>query len=222
MATWVMHLRVAEKLRKHTLLKDFFADIDEKAYYVGAISPDSGRMVGNFTYLPPKDVSHWKREDVSYEQRFLDNREFYVKYYLDETDAFKKSLFLGYYIHILTDTIYVRDIIHPYMKKMGDDFWRANIELIRKGWYEIDFRFVERNPSFCPLGLLKAVKPFENDFIDYFEPTDIYARVVNAVELYGNSKTDENCVFYTHTEAEAEDLIAKMVSEISEFISNNK
>lgn len=222
MATWVMHLRVAEKLRDCQAIADLFENIDEKAYYVGSIAPDSGRMVGNFTYIPPKDVSHWKREDVSYQQRFLDNREFYLKYYVNETDSFKKSLFLGYYIHILTDTIYVRDIIHPYMKKRGMEFWRASIENIRKGWYEIDFRFVERNPHYRPLELLKRVDPFENEFIDYFAPTDIYNRVQSAISLYENSTTHDDCVFYTHTESDAEELIGKMVEEISKFIANNK
>ncbi len=222
MATWVMHLRVAEKLMACPQLSEFFKDIDEKGFFVGAIAPDSGRMVGNFTYIPDKDTSHWKREEVSYEQRFLDNREFYTTYYLKETDSFKKSLFLGYYIHILTDTIYVRDIIHPYIKQQGKPFWRANIENIRKGWYEIDFRFVESNPSYRPLKLLKEVEPFDNSFIDYFEPWDIYNRVQNAVELYENSVSNKDCVFYTHTDIEAEALIDRMVEEISQFISNNK
>ena len=222
MATWVMHLRVAEKLMNASSLEGFFKDIDEAAYFAGAIAPDSGKMVGNFTYIPPKDVSHWKREEVSYEQRFLDNREFYSNYYVGESDSFRKSLFWGYYIHILTDTIYVRDIIHPYMKKQGDDFWKANIENIRKGWYEIDFRFVERNPNYRPLKLLKDIEPFENGFMDYFEPTDIYNRVKNAVILYETSVSDKNCVFYTHTDIDAEGLIDRMVEEISEFISNNK
>ena len=222
MATWVMHLRVAEKLRQCETVADIFADLDEQAYYIGAIAPDSGRMVGNFTYIPPKDVSHWKREDVSYQQRFFDNREFYLKYYVNESDSFRKSLFWGYYIHILTDTIYVRDIIHPFMKKRGMDFWRANIENIRKGWYEIDFRFVERNPDYLPLKILADAKPFENGFIDYFEETDIYNRVQNAVSLYENSVSDKGCVFYTHTEEEAEILIDRMVEEISKFIIENK
>lgn len=222
MATWVMHLRVAEKLMACPQLSEFFKDIDEKGFFVGAIAPDSGRMVGNFTYIPDKDVSHWKREDVSYEQRFLDNREFYTTYYLKETDSFKKSLFLGYYIHILTDTIYVRDIIHPYIEKQGKPFWRENIENIRKGWYEIDFRFVESNPNYRPLKLLKEVEPFENGFLNYFEKTDIYNRVQNAVSLYETSVSHKDCVFYTHTDIDAEALIDKMVEEISQFISNNK
>ena len=75
MATWVLHLRVAETVKK---LLDL--NVEETAYYVGSIAPDSGRMVDNFTYLPSKDVSHWKREGVSYEQRFEDNGDFFRKY----------------------------------------------------------------------------------------------------------------------------------------------
>ncbi|MBE6692655.1 MAG: hypothetical protein E7586_04950 [Ruminococcaceae bacterium] len=222
MATWIMHLRVAEKLLNQTALAEFFKDIDEKAYYVGSIAPDSGTMVGEFTYIPPKDTSHWKRDEVSYDQRFLDNREFYVKYYLDEPDLFKKSLFLGYYLHILTDTIYVRDIIHPYIDKMGKPFWRENILGIRKGWYEIDFRFIANNPNYRPFALLKEVKPFENSYLDYFGKTDIYNRVQNAIELYSNPKTDPKCEFFTHPEEYTDELIDKMVDEISQFVLNNK
>ena len=109
MATWVLHLRVAEAVKNILGLK-----IDETAYYVGAIAPDSGRMVDNFTYLPNKDVSHWKREGVTYEQRFEDNGDFYRTYGENELDLFKKSFALGYYVHILTDTVYVRDIIAPF------------------------------------------------------------------------------------------------------------
>lgn len=222
MATWITHLRVSEKLLNCKALAEFFSDIDEKAYYIGSIAPDSGTMVGEFTYTPPKDVSHWKREDVSYEQRFLDNRDFYVKYYVGETDLFKKSLFLGYYIHILTDTIYVRDIIHPYMAKHGYEYWRENILGIRKGWYEIDFRFITKNPNYTPFALLKEVEPFENPYFDYFEPTDIYSRVQNIKELYTNPATDENCMFYTHSENDIDSLIDKTVKEISDFLLNQK
>ena len=68
MSTWIMHLRVAEQV------KNLIPNLNEAAYYAGAIAPDSGRMVDDFTYLPSKDISHWKRDDVSYEQRFLDNK----------------------------------------------------------------------------------------------------------------------------------------------------
>ena len=217
MATWVMHLRVSQIILE-MLGPDF--QVDETAYYVGSVAPDSGKMIGNFTYVPSKDVSHWKREDVSYEQRFEDNAAFFYKYIENETDLKRKSFYLGYYVHILTDTIYVRDIIHPYMRKMGDDFWRENIEGIRAGWYEIDFRFMAANPSFYPLSLLKQVEDFPNTYLDYFDETDLTERVLNCVELFSNPKVNENCVFYTHDEPRAIELIKYMTETISGILKN--
>ena len=215
MSTWIMHLRVAEKL---TYL---LGEIDVAAYFVGSIAPDSGRMVDDFTYLPPKDVSHWKRDDVTFRQRFLDNAEFYNKYVSDEHDLFKKSLFWGYYIHILTDTIYVRDMIHPFIEKHGKPFWRANITDIRKGWYEIDFRFLAENERYTPFQLLKTVKPFETPYFDYFAPTDVYDRIQNAIDLYSNSRVHPDCKFITHSPADADRMIEDMVQEITEILQNH-
>ena len=213
MSTWIMHLRVAEQV------KNLIPNLNEAAYYAGAIAPDSGRMVDDFTYLPSKDISHWKRDDVSYEQRFLDNKEFYSKYILPETDNFKKSLLWGYYVHILTDTIYVRDIIHPYMHAHGYPFWQQNITAIRKGWYEIDFRFLAHNKGYKPFELLKTLSPFTNEFLGYFAPTDVYDRITYAINLYDNAKTDAECVFFTHTPAQADALVTAMKNEISAILT---
>ena len=193
MATWIVHLRVAENVCR--ALKN----VDETAFYVGTLAPDSGRMVDSFTYLPPKDVSHWKREGVSFEQRFEDNAEFYKKYAENETDLYKKSLYIGYYVHILTDTLFVRDVIRPFIEKNGRPFWRANIDKIRAGWYELDFRFVEANPGYRPLGIISAVDQFPNVYFDYFAENDITERIRFAANLYANCKSDKTVEFLTIT-----------------------
>lgn len=208
MATWLMHLRVAERVKEH------LGEIDETAYYVGSIAPDSGRMVDNFTYLPPKDVSHWKRDGVSYEQRFEDNADFFRKYGENERDIYKRSLFLGYYIHILVDTIYVRDIIHPFIEKNGKPFWRANIEEIRAGWYELDYRFLCENSNYYPLSVINGVREFENDYFDYFTKDDITERINFASELYKNPKINPTQRFLTIDKARQNELIGQMTEII--------
>ncbi len=204
MATWIMHLRVAEKILP------YLGDIDETAYYVGSIAPDSGTMVDNFTYLPTKDVSHWKRDDVSYEQRFEDNYAFFEKYGKKEKDNFRRSFFLGYYVHILTDTVYVRDIIHPYIDAHGKPFWRKNIETIRAGWYELDFRFITENSDYHPFKVISAVTEFPNDYLDYFSPTDITERVHHAVKLYRGARVNPEQVFLTIDKPRQERLMEEM------------
>lgn len=215
MATWVTHLRVAKRILER--ICDY--QIDETAFYVGSIAPDSGRMVDDFTYIPPKDISHWKREDVSYEQRFEDNAEFYKVYCENENDVKRKSFHLGYYIHILTDTIFVRDVIHPFMRKHGHDYWKANITEIRKGWYEIDYRFMANHPNFKPLKLLAEIREFPNDYLDYFEYDDITIRVKNAVELYSDCKTNPLQSFMTIDEDGLYDLICYMTETITEILN---
>ena len=214
MATWITHLRIGEILLRE------LKNIDKTAFYVGCLAPDSGKMVGNFTYLPPKDVSHWKREGVSYEQRFEDNAEFFKKFVENEPDLAKYSFYLGYYVHILTDTMYVRDIIHPYIERLGKPHWRENIEGIRKGWYEIDFRFLERNGGYEPFETLKEVREFKVNALDYFAPEDVFERISYAVDFYSTAKSDKDCVFFTHDEAFAEKMIEYMSEDIIKILKN--
>lgn len=212
MATWLTHLRVAENLLR-TL-----ENIDETAFYIGSIAPDSGKMVDDFTYLPPKDVSHWKREGVTYAQRFEDNAEFFRKYADNEKDKEKYSFCLGYYVHILTDTVYVRDIIHPFINGRGRETWRANIKLIRKSWYEIDCRFLLKNKGYRPLELIGRVDDFPNTMLDYFARDDITERIKYASEFYKNVKSDPDTVFFTHDEAKTDEIAEYAAAEIRKIL----
>lgn len=216
MATWLMHLRVAEKV------KPFLGEVDETAYYVGSIAPDSGRMVGNFTYLPPKNVSHWKREGVSYEQRFEDNAGFFKKYGVGESDIFKRSLFLGYYIHILTDTVYVRDVIQPFIDKNGKAFWRENVAEIRAGWYELDYRFLCGNRNFYPLGVISGIKEFKNEYFDYFSEDDITERIRFAAELYRSPTVHPEQSLLSLNKTRQDELIGEMTEIIINELKNHR
>ena len=54
MASWMVHLRVADELLKK------IENLDEKAFVMGNIAPDSGVPNEDWTvFQPPKDVSHF-------------------------------------------------------------------------------------------------------------------------------------------------------------------
>ena len=67
MASWMIHLRVAD------LLLDRIPDLDETAFVMGNIAPDSGTVSPDWSrYFPPKSVSHFKLESGEYDlPRFL-------------------------------------------------------------------------------------------------------------------------------------------------------
>ena len=97
MASWMVHLRIADELLKH------LNKIDETAFVMGNIAPDSGVPNADWTeFHPPKELSHFKTytdiegTSVFREQYFDDDK--ITKYNLREY-----SFFLGYYVHLLTD-----------------------------------------------------------------------------------------------------------------------
>ena len=77
MASWMIHLRVAD------LLMDRIPGLDETAFVMGNIAPDSGVPNADWTaYSPPKTISHYKtrRED----ETFFDIERFLKEYLTPE------------------------------------------------------------------------------------------------------------------------------------------
>ncbi|MBO4277425.1 MAG: zinc dependent phospholipase C family protein [Clostridia bacterium] len=212
MAPWVMHLRIAE------LLENALKIANRTAYYVGSVAPDSGRMTGDFEYLPPKDVTHWKREGLDIEERIELNRAFYEKYVKGETDPARRAFYLGYYAHILADTLFVRDVIKPYIRVATRPVWRARIKEIRACWYEIDFRFVAEHPDYEPLRILADADDFAEGYLDYFAPGDIAERVEYIVELYANSRPNPETEFITIDVPGADAFVKNAAGEIEKLI----
>ena len=71
MASWMVHLRIADKLL------DQLKDIDETAFVMGNIAPDSGVPNEDWTkFTPPKTVSHFNdgKYNASIPRRLAEDR----------------------------------------------------------------------------------------------------------------------------------------------------
>ena len=77
MASWMVHLRIADEILKR------MEGLDETAFVIGNIAPDSGVPNEDWSkYFPPKNVSHFKtRLD---DELFFDVDEFKKQYFSDE------------------------------------------------------------------------------------------------------------------------------------------
>lgn len=181
MAPWVMHLRVAALVNE--VLK-----ASEAPFYVGSVAPDSGRKLDGFTYDPPKNISHCYD---GIRDRLVCNDEFYYRYAANERDPAKKAFYLGYYVHVLTDTAFVSEVVHPLIVERGRDYWRANVENIRASWFEIDFRFLAENRPFHPLSVLAKLNSIPDGYLPFFRPGDVYDRVAAINALYAGCVPDE-------------------------------
>ena len=168
MASWMVHLRIADELL------DRLDHADETAFVMGNMAPDSGVPSADWKeYHPPKSVSHFKtRPD---DETFFDTDAFRRMYFSDE--AIKQyslrefSFFLGYYVHLLTDvlwtgTVYL-DLLKSHPKACAEDkhklVWSAKAD-----WYDLDFLYIERNPGFRAFSIYENAVNFDNEFMDLF------------------------------------------------------
>ena len=122
MASWMIHLRIADKLL--TLLHG----IDETAFVMGNIAPDSGVPNADWSeFYPPKTVTHFYKKTES--GKVMDVASFCKSYFnenLIRSYSVKEySFFLGYYFHLLTDVRWA-EVTHSVLKKEHPEAYVEN------------------------------------------------------------------------------------------------
>lgn len=169
MASWMIHLRVAQGIYRQLGLKH----IDE--FIMGNIAPDSGVPTADGTgYQPDAEVSHFRTIDQNgikdvheerFEERFLN--EGLRKGYDGGTYAF----YFGYLTHLLTDKLWASEIVYgakarfsALFDKDRDAFWRQ----IKRDWYDMDFMYLKKTPDFEAFRIYESMEVFPNKYVDFF------------------------------------------------------
>ncbi|MEG2656714.1 MAG: hypothetical protein RSA29_13535 [Clostridium sp.] len=227
MATWVAHLRVAEKVLNSV------EGLDEIPFVVGNIGPDSGIPNEDWSnFDPPKKITHWLDE-----LNKTNAENFFKSYIKDNKNIFDSnsnnnsliniikseesySFKLGYYVHLLTDMEWSKMINagdYPYkevLKKEPGFIWT-----IKKDWYGLDFLYLEKHPKFIFNTIFKEINDVPN-YLDYF-PKDAFTKQVKYITSYylgKNEETKEN--FKYLTEVEMNEFIDKTSMKIIEKLLN--
>ncbi|MBO4678635.1 MAG: hypothetical protein J5626_03110 [Lachnospiraceae bacterium] len=216
MASWMVHLRVADKLM------DKLGDIDETAFVVGNIAPDSGVPNEDWSvYTPPKEVSHFKKRingsntfDIDeFKERFF-NEELIKNYSRREY-----SFFLGYYVHLLTDNEWRDRVLVPLADSHPEEAATDRNKLVwtAKGdWYDIDFRYLKEHPEFRAFSLYEKAVGFENTFMDMFSRDAFDNR---RQYICGYYRSDEHGDLYRNYEYLTPEQSSEFVDETVEVIS---
>ena len=115
MATWIVHLRLAENLLEE------IPDLDRDAFALGNVAPDSGIPEGNWEHFsPPLEVSYFQDPDL--ERCTIADLNFYRRYLSTgvrtSDDARRFSFLLGYIFHLVTDNSWADRIARPTMEKL--------------------------------------------------------------------------------------------------------
>lgn len=169
MATWMVHLRVAEKILEKT------SGLDEKRYILGNIAPDSGVPSEDWSYFVPDGlVSHF-RVPNSENEKIIDLKKFIDSHLTKEQyeayDKEEKSFIVGYYNHLFTDVLW-RDIVFCGLKEKDKESFLADktatIWKWKKDWYDLDFLFLDKHPDFRAFQIYEGLEGVKNTYLDFF------------------------------------------------------
>lgn len=168
MASWMVHLRVADELLSKS------KDLDETAFVMGNIAPDSGVPNEDWSeFHPPKTVSHYYRKNEN--GTYIDIDAFCGRYFnSDVINGYNKkefSFYLGYYVHLLTDIRWTETISEELIKAHPEEYAADKNKLIwdAKGdWYDLDFLYLKQHPDLRAFAIYENAVGYENEYMDIF------------------------------------------------------
>lgn len=187
MATWIVHLRLAENLLDliNGLAPDYFA--------IGNIAPDSGIPDEKWeTFDPPSEVTHFQAAESEYWQ--IADLEFYRRYLLPAqekpVDTQHYSFLLGYFFHLVTDNLW-EDLVNKPTKELFAAQFTADPEFgweVKRDWYGLDFEHVRTHPHSVFWKIFLKCQ-YDKNFLDFIPPGAIQARINYIKHFY--QRTDE-------------------------------
>jgi len=187
LASWIVHLRVAESLLSKIDL------LDDAWFAMGNIAPDSGIPDEKWeNFDPPAHVLHFENQSsAAYDVADLDfYRQHLTQNQQKNTDPKKFSFLLGYFCHLVVDNLWSLRIGKPTQEKWASKFNADNgfIWEVKRDWYGLDFIYVRDHPNSIFWRTFLDCK-YSHDFLDFLPPEAVNQRISYIKELY--QRTDD-------------------------------
>ena len=202
MASWMVHLRIADKLL------DNISDLSPVEFIVGNVAPDSGVPNEDWSvFTPSTQVSHFKTDSSK-----ANPDAFARKYFTPALQAGysgqQYGFYLGYLVHLITDVLWVRDIYAPSKLRFAaerdkdpDNFiWK-----LKADWYDLDFKFLRDHPGFRAFRVYLGAVGFVNEYMEEFSPDafDNRRQYITSFYLEDNDHLDRDYPYLTEPEMDA-------------------
>jgi hypothetical protein len=170
MASWIVHLRIAEKILDHLPM------LDAGQFAIGNVAPDSGVPDENWeVFDPPPEATHFKPKTTPNSSIVSEDLRFYRQFMLDQVSLNEEperfSFLLGYFFHLITDNLWSERIGRPTKERYKSEF-EQNPDFIwevKKDWYGLDFAYVRSHPDCLFWGDFLS-SSYQIEYLDFFPP----------------------------------------------------
>lgn len=215
MASWMVHLRIADKLL------DRIPGLSPVEFIVGNLAPDSGVPNEDWSaFTPPYAVSHFKTGNQK-----AGPEAFAAKYFTPELqntyDNQQYSFYLGYLSHLLTDQLWSKQIAKPsFHKHIGGEppFRGPLVEKIKDDWYDLDYKYLRDHPGFRAFRVYLGCVGFRNNFMEEFSEDAFDNRRIYITDFYLQGKENLDREYPYLTETEMDHFVQEGTASILEIL----
>ena len=203
MASWMVHLRIADKLL------DRIPGLAPVEFIVGNIAPDSGVPNEDWSaFTPCTKISHFKTG----EHNKAEPDSFAKKYFTPGQQAAyserQYAFYLGYLTHLITDVLWSKNIYRPSRVKFAAEFaadpdnfvWK-----LKEDWYDLDYKYLRDHPGFRAFRVYLGAVGFVNEFMEEFsaDAFDNRRQYITDFYLQGKENFDREYPYLTQQEMDA-------------------
>lgn len=218
MASWMVHLRIADRLL------DRIGGLGPVEFIVGNIAPDSGVPNGDWSvFTPSTRISHFRTKGKK-----ADPEAFAAKYFTPEQrkryDERQLGFYLGYLTHLMTDALWSERIVNPTLHRHGKQEAPDREEFIwkcKEDWYDLDFKYLRDHPGFRAFRVYLGAVGFRNDFMEEFAPDAFDNRRIYITDFYLQGKENLDRQYPYLTEAEMDAFAEGAATAILDILHTN-
>jgi len=210
MASWLMHLRIAERIKQR------IPGIDFPYFIIGSIAPDSKvPYESQENCTPSKDTTHCKYKNNAAAN--MDESVFFNKYLIPEKIIIRsdrtRSFLWGYYFHLIADKLWLDKYFKPFQNNYEIQFKDSDKdfeEFIGEEMISLDFEYLEKNGT----GLIEQLESFDGniDFFYEFDPEYIYDCKNRIIGFYRGEPLKLNRKY----EYLSSEIVDKYITEVSD------
>lgn len=212
MASWMIHLRIADKLL------DRIPGLSPIEFIMGNMAPDSGVPNEDWTqFFPSTAVSHFRVDDGT-GKRKIDLHAYLQRYFSPALrsgyDEKQYSFYLGYYTHLLTDCCWSDLVSWPARQQFPD----TPMQVIKRDWYDQDFLYLRHHPGFRAFRAYLGSVGFVNTYLDFFAPDAFDNRREYITSFYLQERDDLDREYPYLTTEEADRFVEACTQRIMEVL----